>query len=451
MSKVIANSNGKIITVNGKAFLAKDDGEHTYTGHVDTAGLTALGWDAEDIAWLQDHVWWDAEDDAYWAVTEANLAFGPNGATPLTWANKSSERTNPVLRYFPKLDPSPSSLTSWSYAFQGWAYLVAVPTHGWSTAFVNNMASMFMGDYVLRSIGDVSSWNVSAVTNMSYMFYNCMQIAHLGNLSGWDVSKVASMSNMFQECSMIRDLGNLDEWNISSVKSLASMFTGCAALTNIGDIGGWSTSLVTNMSGMFTNCLSLRNIGQLSNWDVSAVTNMSSMFSNCNLLSDLGNLSNWNVSAVTNMGTMFGYCRVGVDINTLKLNSWDVSNVTVFTYMFMALKNTYAIDVSGWNLESCTSNGAGTAASNSMFTQLTHLVILRLGPKFFAGAPTTYYFQDCSSWTRDSIYESLYTNQTLRDSSSTAVTVRLAGAAYDRLSQQDRDDIATKNITLMRG
>ena len=394
-------------------------GEHTYTGHVDTAGLTALGWDADDIQWLQDHVWWDAEDDAYWAVTEANLAFGPNGATPLTWANRASIKDNPDVRYLPKLDPSPSSATSWSSVLNAYLYLYAVPTHGWNTSMVTNMSNMFTNCYLLKSVGDLSSWDTSNVTTMSGMFNGCYSILALGNLGTWDVGSVTTMQNMFQNCYRLSSIGDISTWDTGALTNAGNLFFNCASLAFIGDLSAWDVSQVTTLQSMFNGCFRLGSVGDLSIWDVSNVTTLQSMFLNCQSLRKI-RCENWDTKKVTSIYQVFGFCLSLTEIN-----------------------------LSGWALPVLSNAGASTAVSP--FANDYCARELSLGAKFFTGSVTTFYFQHLSTWSRDSIYESLYTNQTLRNSSSTAVTVRLATTAYDRLSQQDRDDIATKNITIMKG
>lgn len=444
--------------------------EHTYTGHVDTAGLTALGWDAEDIQWLQDHVWWDAEDDAYWAVSEANLAFGPNGATPLTWANRASIKTNPDVRYFPKFDPSPSSNTSWSQLFYDYKSLCAIPTHGWDVSKVNNLYNAFGYCTCLRSVGDLSGWDVSNVTQPNYLFNSCYCLITPGDLSGWNMANARYFNYMFFGCYALKFVGDLSEWNTSSLTGLSNMFNSCYNLKSIGDLSGWdvsgvtgfdsvfagcyrlvslnlsdwNTGAVTRMDAMFSNCCSLVSVGDLSGWDVSKVTRMDSMFNACSSLVSLGDVSEWDTSACTNMNSTFNYCSSLI----IDLSNWDTSRMTQASPMLRRLLATPVLDLSNWDLSACTN--PGTSSGNSIFAECASTYVLKLGSKFFAGSITTFYFQGLVSWTRDSIYESLYTNQTLRDTSSTAVTIHLAITAYDRLSQQDRDDIATKNITLMR-
>lgn len=476
MAKVIANSQGKVVLANNKALAVQgtspDPVLPKYTGHVDTVGLTALGWDSYDIQWLQDHVWWDAADDAYWAVTEANLAFGPNGATPLTWADRASVKNNPDVRYFPKFDPSPSSSTSWGSLFANYACICAIPTHGWDVSKVNNLYMIFGSCYSLRSVGDLSGWDVSNVTQFNYLFSSCSSLITPGDLSGWDTSKNKYFNYMFFCCYNLISIGNISEWDTSSALGASNMFNSCFSLSFIGDLGGWDVSQISDMSSMFAACYTLVSVGDLRRWDVSSatrmdslfnacyslkfvgdlsawepqnVTRMDSMFNMCSSLASIGDISSWDFPSCTNVNSMFNYCSNLV----IDLSGWDTSTLTQIQTMLRRLIATTTLDISAWDLSACTT--IGTATSNSIFAECYTMRIIKLGPKFFAGSITTFYFQGLKAWTRNSIYESLYTNQTLRGSNSTAVTVQLSTEAYDRLSAQDISDIATKNITLTRG
>lgn len=502
--KILKDNQGNVLVKNGVALsvpgTSPDLEFPTYTGTVDAEGLAELGWDADDIAWLQAHVWWNAEDNEYWKVTEANKAFGPNGATPLTWENRNEQKQNPDLRYFPKLNLAPATNTSWYGAFTNFRYVVAIPTHGWDTTNVTNLGACFSACNSIRSVGDLSNWNTSKNTSLASMlgscynllavgdlsnwntssvtsigsflsncfkiryigdlsswdtanvtsfasaFYLCTSLVSVGDLSNWDTTKVTTMSNMFSGCCQLTRVGDLSRWDISKVTTLSSLFNGCYKLTTIGDLSGWDTSLVADFNSMFSNCLGLVYIGDLSKWDVSKATNLNSMFNYCVMLRSIGDISRWDTSKMTSLQSAFSGCRA---LEKLDVSSWDVEKVTAITTFLGTCVSLAEIDLTGWKLSACTV--AGTGVSNSPFAYLYTTTILKLGPHFFDGAATTFYMTYMNCWTRDSIYESLYTNQTLRNTNSTAITVRLAAEAYDRLSQQDKDDIATKNITLMRG
>ena len=117
------------------------------------------------------------------------------------------------------------------------------------------------------------------------------------------------------------------------------------------DLNFIDTSLITDMYILFNELynfsdheLCIRNI-KIDKWDVSNVTDMDSMFwglhdFNCDL-------SNWDVSKVENMDSMFRYCK---NFNC-DLSSWDGSKVTDMDTMFMDCAE-FNCDLSGWNTSS---------------------------------------------------------------------------------------------------
>lgn len=385
-----------------------------HTGTVDTVGLQALGWDSYDIQWLQDHVWWDAEDDAEWAVTEANKAFGPNGATPLTWNTRSSIQYNPDCRYLPKLTPTG---TNWNGAFSGYVHLVAIPTHGWDMSGITKYEQAFRNCYNLRSVGDTDYWVTTNTTSLWLMFATCYHLLDV-NMEHWNTSNVISFGSMFDTCMSLTAL-DISGFSFAKVESVQSMFNYCYSLTAVKLPATISAPVLTDIRTMFNYCVSLEGSINV-NLSAAAVTQANSIFGNCYSLKNIKlSLSS---TVLNNIQNAFGNCQ-GLSI----------------------------LDLTGIDTTSCAQTGLGGNANQSPIANTAAVSVIKLGSNFFKGSFTTLYATQSNSWTRDSIYESLYTNQTTRDSNSNAVTVKLATQAYDRLSAQDISDIATKNITLTRG
>lgn len=114
------------------------------------------------------------------------------------------------------------------------------------------------------------------------------------------------------------------------------------------DLNFIDTSLITDMACLFINCPDVRNI-KIDQWNVSNVTNMECMFEG---LSDFNcDLSSWNVSKVENMDSMFmECCNFNCD-----LSSWDTGNVVNMDYMFGGCMN-LDTDLSSWNVSNVISH-----------------------------------------------------------------------------------------------
>ena len=108
------------------------------------------------------------------------------------------------------------------------------------------------------------------------------------------------------------------------------------------DLNFIDTSLITDMSCLFSG-FNIENI-KIDQWDVSNVDNMYRMFNLCTSYN--GDLSNWDVSNVENMYGMFNGC---MSFTGEGIGNWNVLNVTNMSTMFMGCK-VLNPDLSGWDV-----------------------------------------------------------------------------------------------------
>jgi len=225
-------------------------------------------------------------------------------------------------------------LTNLNYAFLNAVKLVSVPSTLPTTSTITNTSGTFFNAYIFNQ--DISTWDVSNVTDMSVMFNNAY--AFNQNLTNWNVSNVTLMYNMFyciNRTSLFNNGGVALAWGskTSKVTNMSNMFYGATSF-NV-DISSWDVSSVTNMAQMFFYISSFNQ--NLSAWDVSNVTNMSDMFSFSTAFNNGGVALTWGskTSKVTNMYNMFR----GANTFNQDISGWDVSNVTIMSYMFANTNN----------------------------------------------------------------------------------------------------------------
>ena len=270
-------------------------GVSQWTGTVDRAGLTELGWSTTDIDNFQANVrWYDWQDPDY-AVVDADKS--------ITAINQYPNNKN--VRYAKMLDTS--QVTNMSAMFNDCSNLISIPTL--DTSKVTDMQSMFYG---CTSLTTMPALDTSKVTNMNSMFNQCTSLASIPAL---DTSKVTGMNNMFVSCSSLTSIPTLDT---SQVTGMYRMFNSCTSLASIPAL---DTSKVTTMQSMFQDCTSLTSIPAL---DTSQVTNMQSMFNDCTSLTSIESI---DFSSCTNTSYMFPSY-----LNYRKLTSIHVTGSISFSW-----------------------------------------------------------------------------------------------------------------------
>ena len=272
-------------------------GVSQWTGTVDRAGLTELGWSTTDIDNFQANVrWYDWQDPDY-AVVDADKSI-----TAIDQYN-----SNGNVRYAKMLDTS--QVTDIGSVFYGCSNLISIPVL--DTSQVTSMRAMFSN---CSSLTSIPALDTSKVTNMYSMFDTCTSLTSIPAL---DTSKVTDMGSMFISCSSLTTIPAL---GTSKVTNMFSMFQGCKSLTSIPAL---DTSKVTNMNYMFRGCSNLTSIPTL---DTSQVIFMYSMFEKCTSLTTIPAL---DTSKVTDMGSMFYECP-----SLTTIESIDFSSCTNISSMF---------------------------------------------------------------------------------------------------------------------
>ena len=270
-------------------------GVSQWTGTVDRAGLTELGWSTTDIDNLQANVrWYDWQNPDY-TVVDADKSI----------TDISQYNGNKNVRYVKMLDTS--QVTDMGDMFSGCSSLTSIPTL--DTSQVTDMSSMFYG---CTSLTSIPTLNTSQVTRMGAMFGGCSSLTVIPAL---DTSKVTNMNSMFSGCSRLTTIPALDT---SQVTDIRYMFNGCTGLTSIPTL---DTSKVTSMGYMFENCTSLTSIPAL---DTSKVTGMNHMLYGCTSLTTIESI---DFSSCTDTSYMFPSY-----VNYSKLTSIHVTGSISFSW-----------------------------------------------------------------------------------------------------------------------
>ena len=150
------------------------------------------------------------------------------------------------------------------------------------------------------------------------------------------------------------------------------------------------------------------------------------------------------------MEHMFLECR---NVKKLDVSKWNVSKVTKFAEMFRECYSLTELDLSGWDLSSCKDSTINLFGDDrrSEHKRDGDLTTIKLGQGFFKGQSKNYSFDSFASinWSRESMMESLYTNQIGRETANTK-TVYLKTKTFSRLSSDDISNINTVGINIVK-
>ena len=127
-------------------------------------------------------------------------------------------------------------------------------------------------------------------------------------------------------------------WGLPGVQDFVGAFAGASILTSVPS---YIPSTITNMANMFRDA-TIFNGESIRSWDTSNVTDMSLMFLRAFAFNQ--DIGGWDTSNVVNMSYMF----FGVSVFNQDIGGWDMSSVTSTKGMFYQA-TVFNQDISGWN------------------------------------------------------------------------------------------------------
>lgn len=130
---------------------------------------------------------------------------------------------------------------------------------------------------------------------------------------------------------------------------------------------------------------------KLNNWNVANVTTLADCFAQCSSLERIEGINTWNTAKVTSLSEPFYNCTALKEIN---VSNWNTALVTTMVNCFYMCSSLETIDISGWNTVKVTN-------MSYMFYRNLALKSLTIGTNFVATALTnmSYMFANCISMT----------------------------------------------------
>ncbi|EPA8139076.1 BspA family leucine-rich repeat surface protein [Enterococcus faecium] len=213
-------------------------------------------------------------------------------------------------------------------SYKGTSNEINIPTFANGKTFIIDSHKLNFPSTATKIIckSDLSGKKVSYQSEaMSGFFKDLSHLVEV-DLTGFDVSKVKYMNGLFWKCNSLTKV-NLTNWTPSNVKRMDGLFYECNNLPSI-DLSSWKTPNIERIDSMFYNCSKLKNIN-INNLNVQNVIRMDEMFTNVPV--EILDLSNWKTPRLSDTYRMFFGCS---NLKLIKMNNFDMSNVTRNTNMF---------------------------------------------------------------------------------------------------------------------
>ncbi|OTO64722.1 hypothetical protein A5815_002536 [Enterococcus faecium] len=213
-------------------------------------------------------------------------------------------------------------------SYKGTSNEINIPTFANGKTFIIDSNNLNFPSTATKIIckSDLSGKKVSCQSEaMSGFFKDLSHLVEV-DLTGFDVSKVKYMNGLFWKCNSLTKV-NLTNWTPSNVKRMDGLFYECNNLPSI-DLSSWKTPNIERIDSMFYNCSKLKNIN-INNLNVQNVIRMDEMFTNVPV--EILDLSNWKTPRLSDTYRMFFGCS---NLKLIKMNNFDMSNVTRNTNMF---------------------------------------------------------------------------------------------------------------------
>src|SRR6478736_1359720 len=190
----------------------------------------------------------------------------------------------------------------------------------------------------------IVDWGDGKTTPIS--LYNQAEVTHTYATSGVYQIKITGtfIGFRFNNAGDVLKILSVQRWGILKLGTVASSayFQGCANLnlSTVADV--LDLTGVTSLYQFLTGCTSTTVINRIEEWDVSKVTDFSYFFyQGPNTFTQ--SLNTWNTSSATNMSGMFFQKN-----HNIAISNWDVSKVTNMNSIFY--QNTaFNQDISNWN------------------------------------------------------------------------------------------------------
>jgi surface protein len=199
--------------------------------------------------------------------------------------------------------------------------------------------------YQVESI-DISNWNLgSNINTLQQLFCNLDSLTEIIGFDTIDFSNIVSIESLFQGTGLTEfnytnipfpklkraynlfaysnDLEyiNISNWEVPQLNYCVKMFAQCPKLKTVEGLNTWNNTSILECRDMFFNCTNLQHI-RLNGFDVSNVKTFEGMFDGCISLKSI-NISDWSLNKVNVIERMFKGC---INLETIGIFPYPTDN-----------------------------------------------------------------------------------------------------------------------------
>ena len=251
---------------------------------------------------------------------------------------------------------------NFGYWFFGTTSMTSIDVSNWDISSMTALRRMFSMSG-LTSI-DISSWDTANIENMEGLFGNCTSLATITGIENLDLTSLTNAGYLLDNCtSYVTDTFDFSWFTPPNAVSTINMFNNTEA-TSIDISGGFASA---SAAFMFSNCTELVSVNA-TNFDLSNAVDTQRMFSDCSNLTTITGHEDWVISLSRNANYMFTECT---SLTTLNSAGWTFGSLVSSYAMFYNASSLANIDVSAWDMSTCTSVGFMFGGNRNMaFTNL---------------------------------------------------------------------------------
>lgn len=205
--------------------------------------------------------------------------------------------------------------------------------------------------YQVESI-DISNWELgSNINTLQQLFCNLDSLTEIIGFDTIDFSNIVSIESLFQGTGLTEF--NYTNISFPKLKRAYDLFAYSNDLEYI-NISNWEVPQLNYCVKMFTQCPKLKTVEGLNTWDKTSIIDCRDMFFNCNNLQHI-RLNGFNVSNVKTFEGMFDGC---ISLKSIDISDWSLDKVNVIERMFKGCINLETIGIFPYptNNKKCLSN-----------------------------------------------------------------------------------------------